>query len=50
VGVDKLFGLIAPDAEALLPFILRFVRYTLVGAWVAGGAPWAFLRLKLAEK
>jgi membrane-associated phospholipid phosphatase len=50
VGVDKLFGLIVPDAEALLPFILRFVRYTLVGAWVAGGAPWAFLRLKLAEK
>jgi hypothetical protein len=50
VGLDKLFGLIAPDAEAVLPFILRFLRYALIGAWVAGGAPWTFLRLKLAEK
>jgi hypothetical protein len=50
IGLDILFGLIAPDAEALLPYILRFVRYTLVGAWVTGGAPWVFIRLKLTEK
>jgi membrane-associated phospholipid phosphatase len=50
IGLDKIFGLIAPDAEAVLPFILRYLRYALIGAWVAGGAPWIFLRLKLAEK
>jgi uncharacterized membrane protein YGL010W len=50
VGLDVLFGLIAPDGEALLPFILRYIRYTLVGAWVSAGAPWIFVRLKLAGK
>jgi membrane-associated phospholipid phosphatase len=50
VGLDKLFGLIVPDSEALLPFILRYIRYALVGGWVSLGAPWAFLRLKLADK
>jgi membrane-associated phospholipid phosphatase len=49
LGLDVLFGLIAPDAEAVLPFILRFVRYAFVGAWVSAGAPWLFIRLKLAE-
>jgi membrane-associated phospholipid phosphatase len=50
VGLDVLFGLVAPDAEALLPYILRFIRYTLVGAWVSAGAPWLFVRLRLAGK
>jgi len=50
VGLDVLFGLIAPDAEALLPYILRYIRYTLVGAWVSAGAPWVFVKLKLAQK
>jgi hypothetical protein len=49
LGLDFLFGLIAPDAEAVLPFVLRFVRYTFVGAWVSAGAPWLFIRLKLAK-
>jgi membrane-associated phospholipid phosphatase len=49
LGLDILFGLIAPDAEAALPFILRFVRYTIIGAWVSAGAPWLFIRMKLAE-
>jgi membrane-associated phospholipid phosphatase len=49
LGLDILFGLIAPDAEAVLPFILRFVRYSFVGAWVSAGAPWLFIRLKLSE-
>ncbi len=47
-GLSRLFGWIAPDAEAPLPYALRFIRYTLVGAWVSFGAPWTFLRLKLA--
>jgi len=29
--------------------LLRFLRYALLGAWVAAGAPWLFLKLGLAE-
>jgi hypothetical protein len=29
---------------------LRYIRYTLVGAWVSAGAPWVFVKLKLAQK
>lgn len=50
IGLDVLFGLIAPDAEALLPYTLRYIRYSLVGAWVSAGAPWFFVKLKLAGK
>jgi membrane-associated phospholipid phosphatase len=50
VGLDVLFGAIAPDAEALLPYSLRYIRYALVGAWVSAGAPWMFVKLKLADK
>jgi membrane-associated phospholipid phosphatase len=50
VGLDVLFGLIVPDAEAILPYILRYIRYALVGAWVSAGAPWIFVKLKLAGK
>ncbi len=28
----------------------RFIRYALVGSWVAAGAPWVFLQLRLAGK
>jgi len=49
-GLKVLFGLIAPDAEAVLPYILRYIRYVLVGAWVTAGAPWIFVKLKLAGK
>ena len=50
VGLDVLFGLIAPDAEAVLPYTLRYIRYCLIGAWVSAGAPWIFVKLKLAGK
>ncbi|MGA2502671.1 MAG: phosphatase PAP2 family protein [Anaerolineales bacterium] len=50
LGLDVLFGLIAPSGEAVVPFILRYIRYTLVGAWVSAGAPWMFVKLKLAGK
>jgi membrane-associated phospholipid phosphatase len=50
LGLKILFGFIAADTEAVLPYLLRFVRYTLVGAWVSAGAPWVFVRLKLAGK
>ena len=44
------FGLrmILPTGEGFLPQSLRFVRYALVGLWVAYLAPWVFVKLKLA--
>jgi membrane-associated phospholipid phosphatase len=50
LGLKVLFGAIAPEEEALFPYFLRYIRYTLVGAWVSAGAPWVFIKLKLAEK
>ncbi|MCS7011679.1 MAG: phosphatase PAP2 family protein, partial [Anaerolineales bacterium] len=51
VGVLAIrYGLkaIFPDGEAWLPWLLRYLRYALIGFWVAGGAPWLFLKLRLA--
>jgi membrane-associated phospholipid phosphatase len=42
-------GQIFPDNADLISYILRYVRYTLVGFWVSGGAPWLFFRIKLAD-
>lgn len=44
-GLGQLF----PRNEDLISFTLRFIRYALVGAWVSAGAPWLFVRLKLAN-
>lgn len=41
-------GLVFPRGEALLPYVLRFVRYALLGLWVAAGAPIFFMKLKLS--
>lgn len=41
---------IFPEGETLLALSLRYVRYAFIGFWVTGGAPWVFLKLKLAEK
>ncbi len=43
-----LLGAIFPRGESLIPYIFRFMRYTLVGGWVTGGAPWLFQKIKLA--
>ena len=48
LGLDRLFGLIAPDAS-LAGYILRYIRYTLVSNWAIFGAPWVFIKIKLAE-
>ena len=42
-------GQIFPRNEDVLSFVLRFARYALLGAWVSAGAPWVFVRLKLAN-
>lgn len=52
VGVLILYmglGQIFPRNADLISYALRFVRYTLIGFWVAGGAPWVFKKFKLAE-
>jgi hypothetical protein len=39
-----------PDGETVLAYFFRYLRYTLIGFWVTGGALWVFISLKLAEK
>ena len=46
IGLGEIF----PRGEALIPLILRYVRYSLVGLWVMAGAPWLFFHFKLAER
>ncbi len=41
-------GEVFPRGEGFIFYTLRYVRYALVGWWVAGGAPWLFIRFKLA--
>jgi hypothetical protein len=41
-------GLVFPRGEAFFPFVLRFVRYALLGGWVSVGAPYFFTKLKLS--
>jgi hypothetical protein len=43
-------GAVFPRGETLLPLLLRYARYTLVGLWVAGIAPLLFIRLGVAKK
>ena len=45
-ALPKLF---LADFEVGGPPIIRFLRYALLGAWVAAGAPWLFLKMGLAR-
>lgn len=52
IGVFILwFGLgeVFPRGETFFPYTLRYLRYALVGFWISGLAPWAFIRLKIAK-
>jgi hypothetical protein len=42
-------GAIFPDEPAALGLGLRVLRYGAIGFWAAGGAPWLFMRLRLAD-
>ncbi|MGC8855992.1 MAG: phosphatase PAP2 family protein [Anaerolineae bacterium] len=42
-------GFIFPRGAELLPTILRYLRYALVGFWISGGAPWLFLHFKMVK-
>lgn len=41
-------GAVFPRGDGILEYSLRFIRYTLVGWWVTGGAPWVFQHFKLS--
>jgi hypothetical protein len=43
-------GAVFPDGENLLAYSLRYLRYALIGFWIAGLAPLVFLKLKLANE
>ncbi len=47
-GLDELFGQFAVD-ESAPGYILRYIRYGATTFWVILGAPWAFLKLRLAK-
>jgi membrane-associated phospholipid phosphatase len=42
-------GAVLPRGETVLPLVLRFLRYSLVGLWVTGAAPWLFHKLGLTR-
>ncbi|MEI6875872.1 MAG: phosphatase PAP2 family protein [Spirochaetota bacterium] len=44
--VPKLF---APTEGQALYDLVRFMRYAFIGAWVSFGAPWLFVKLRLAK-
>ena len=48
LGLGLLFDLIAPR-ETPLGYLLCYVLYVIVGAWISALAPLLFLRLRLAE-
>ncbi len=39
--------LVFPDGDDVVALVFRYIRYTLVGAWVSAGAPWVFSKTKL---
>ena len=41
-------GAIFPREAALMPYILRFIRYALLGVWVSAGAPLLFKATRLS--
>lgn len=47
-GLDVIFALLAAE-ESMLGYILRYLRYTAVGFWVAATAPMLFIRLGIAK-
>lgn len=43
-------GAVFPRGDEWIPLLLRYIRYSLVGFWITGGAPWLFFHFKLARK
>jgi membrane-associated phospholipid phosphatase len=52
IGVLILYaglGAVFPRGDGVIFYLLRYIRYALVGWWVTGGAPWIFVTFKLSE-
>ena len=52
IGIAILYaGLkaIFPSGDTFVPYIFRYIRYTFLGFWISGGAPWTFAKLNLTE-
>jgi membrane-associated phospholipid phosphatase len=50
VGVLILFlglKLFLPGGNDLVSYLLRYLRYALIGLWITAGAPWMFRKLRL---
>lgn len=47
-GLDIIFSLFSTD-ESILGYVLRYTRYGTTTLWVMFGAPWVFLKLKIAS-
>lgn len=43
-------GLRAAFSDLHPMLIFRFIRYSLMGLWLSGGAPWLFVKLRLTEQ
>ena len=52
VGILILWMLLGegfPRNDDAISYLLRYFRYSLVGWWISGGAPWLFARFRLIE-
>jgi len=45
VGLKAIF----PSGDTFVPYIFRYIRYSVLGFWVSGGAPWIFAKFNLTE-
>ena len=50
LAMYTLLGAVTPDGEGLVALMLRYLRYALIGLWIAYLAPMLFIRLGLAQK
>ena len=52
IGVLVLYaGLKAvfPSGDTFVPHVFRYIRYTFLGFWISGAAPWTFAKLNLTR-
>jgi hypothetical protein len=49
VAIYILPKIVAPSEGEALYALVRFFRYAVLGAWISLGAPWLFMRLRLAS-
>jgi len=46
LGLGKVF----PETETFISYVLRYIRYALIGTWISGFAPWFFIKVNLATR